>query len=68
MKYSNDCYYIEDGNALLHALKDLPPTFGETYIGSCIKHVLDQTVHTKNFVFSTNGYHPNSIKSHERVC
>ena len=63
MKYSNDCSYIEDGNALLRALKDLPPTFGETYL-----IVLDQTVHKKNFVFSTIGYRPNSIKSQERVC
>ena len=31
--------YIQDGNALFHALKNLPPTFGEI----CLK-VLDQMV------------------------
>ena len=28
ISYSNDCFYIEHGNALGHALKDLPPKFG----------------------------------------
>ena len=54
--------YIQDGNALFHALKNLPPTFGEI----CLK-VLDQMVAKTNFVFSTDSYHPDSIKSQERL-
>ena len=54
--------YIQDGNALFHALKNLPPTFGEI----CLK-VLDQIVAKTNFVFSTDSYHPDSIKSQERL-
>ena len=26
--YPKDTFHIEDGNALVHVLKDLPPTFG----------------------------------------
>ena len=54
--YPNDCFHIEDGNALIHILKDLPPTFGEI----CLM-ILDQ------IVFSTDSYHPDSIKSQERL-
>ena len=54
--------YIQDGNALFHALKNLSPTFGEI----CLK-VLDQMVAKTNFVFSTDSYHPDSIKSQERL-
>lgn len=56
-----DALFIQDGNALLHALKNLPPTFGEI----CLK-ILDQMVAKKNFVFSTDSYHEDSIKSQER--
>ena len=38
--------YIQDGNALFHALKNLPPTFGEI----CLK-VLDQMVAKTNLSF-----------------
>ena len=44
--YPNDCFYIEDSNALVHVLKDLPPTFGE----KCLM-VLDQMIHKKTFSF-----------------
>ena len=60
--YPTDALYIQDGNALFHALKNLPPTFGEI----CLQ-VLDQMVAKKNFIFSTDAYHPDSIKSQERL-
>ena len=28
VSYPNDAIFIQDGNALFHSLKDLPPTFG----------------------------------------
>ena len=62
VSYPNDSFYIEDSNALVHVLKDLASTFGEIYL-----MVLDQMVHKKYFVFSTDSYHPNSIKSQERL-
>ena len=40
----------------------LLPTFGEI----CLQ-VLDQMVAKKNFIFSTDSYHPDSIKSQERL-
>lgn len=55
--------YIQDGNALSHALKNLPPTFSAI----CFQ-VLDQMVAKKNFVFSTGSYHADSIKALERLC
>ena len=50
VSYSNDCFYIENGNTLGHVLKDLPPTFGQIYL-----LVLDQMVHKKVFVFSIDS-------------
>ena len=60
--YPTDSIYIQAGNALFHALKNLPPTFGEI----CLQ-VLDQMVAKKNFVFSTDSYHADSIKAQERL-
>lgn len=59
---SDKSLYIQDGNALFHALGQLPPTFGEI----CLK-ILDQMVAKKDFIFSTDCYHKNSIKSQERI-
>ncbi|EDO28304.1 predicted protein [Nematostella vectensis] len=59
---SEKCLYIQDGNALFHALTQLPPTFGEI----CLQ-MLDQRLAKKDFIFSTDSYHENSIKSHERI-
>ncbi|EDO31951.1 predicted protein [Nematostella vectensis] len=59
---SEKCLYIQDGNALFHALTQLPPTFGEI----CLQ-MLDQMVAKKDFIFSTDSYHENSIKSQERI-
>ncbi|KAK3700755.1 hypothetical protein QZH41_010937 [Actinostola sp. cb2023] len=54
--------FIQDGNALFHALTNLPPTFGAI----CLQ-VLDQMVAKTDFVFSTDSYHADSIKSQERL-
>ena len=61
--YPTDSFYIQEGNALFHALKNLPPTFGAI----CLK-VLDETVAKKNFVFSADSYHADSINAQERLC
>lgn len=60
--YPKDALYIQDGNALFHALTNLPPTFGTI----CLQ-VLDQMVAKKNFVFSTDSYHADSIKAQQRL-
>ena len=60
--YPTNSIYIQDGNALFHALKNLPPTFGEI----CLQ-VIDQMVVKKNFVFSTDSYHADSIKAQETL-
>ena len=48
--------------ALLHILTNLPPTSGEI----CLQ-VLDLTVAKKQFLFSTDNYHPQAIKAQERL-
>lgn len=58
----NKCMFIQDGNALFHALGNLPPTFGEIAL-----KILDQMVAKGDFIFSTDSYHENSIKSQERL-
>lgn len=57
-----DVFFIQDGNALFHALMDIPPTFGDI----CLK-VLDQMMAKKNFVFSTDSYHIDCIKAQETL-
>ena len=56
VSYPNDCFNIEDGHALVDVLKGLPPTFGEI----CLM-VLNRMVHKKNFVFSKDSNHPDSV-------
>ena len=60
-QYPKDSIWIQDGNTLFHTLTALPPTFGEI----CLK-VLDHMVIHKAFIFSTDNYLPDSIKSSER--
>ena len=60
--YPTDAMFIQDGNALFHTLKGLPPTFGEI----CLQ-ILDQMISRRNFIFSTDSYHIDSIKSQERL-
>ena len=51
-----------DGNALLYSLTNLAPTLG----GIC-KQILGVMVDKHDFVFSTDSYHKDSIKTHERI-
>ena len=60
--YPKDAIHIQDGNALFHALTNLPPTFGRIAL-----QILDQMASKKNFIFSTDSYHPDSIKAQERL-
>lgn len=62
LPYPKDALFIQDGMALLHTLANLPPTCGEI----CLQ-VLDQMVAKKHFLFSTDSYHPASIKAQERL-
>ena len=60
--YPKGAIHIEDGNALFHALTNLPPTFGMIAL-----QILDQMVSKKNFIFSTDSYQVDSIKALERL-
>lgn len=60
--YPQDALFIQDGMALLHTLSNLPPTCGDI----CLQ-VLDQMIAKKNFLFSTDCYHSESIKAQERL-
>ena len=51
VQYPSDSIFIQDGNALFHALVNLPATFE----GICMK-ILDQMVVKKNFICSTDSY------------
>ena len=62
VEYPNNAIYIQDGNALFHSLVSLPSTFGGIYL-----NILDQMVAKRNFIFSTDSYHPDSIKTQERL-
>lgn len=62
LPYPKDALFIQDGMALLHILTNLPPTCGEI----CLQ-ILDQMVAKKHFLFSTDSYHPGSIKAQERM-
>jgi hypothetical protein len=61
-RYPDDAIHIQDGNALFHTLTNLAPNFG----GICLQ-VLDHMVAKKNFIFSTDCYHTDSIKAQERL-
>ena len=54
--------YIEDGNARLHALKEIPDTFEQI----CLK-LLDQLPRNSDVLFSTDMYKDGSVKSQERL-
>ena len=60
--YPKDALVIQDGMALFHTLSNHSPTFGEL----CLQ-VLDQMVPKRHFLFSTDSYHPQSIKAQERL-
>ena len=56
----DETLFIEDGNAVAHALKGLPGTFKETFY-----KLADQLSWKKNCVFSTDMYVDGSVKSQE---
>ena len=60
--YPSDAFHVEDGNALVHVMNNLAPTFGEI----CIQ-ILDQMVNKRSFIFSIDSYKVNSIKAQERL-
>ncbi|XP_056463060.1 uncharacterized protein LOC130402990 [Gadus chalcogrammus] len=60
--YPKEAFYIQDGNALFHALMNLPPTFKRICLQS-----LDHMVAKNHFVFSTDSYHDDSVKAQERL-
>ena len=60
--YPQNAFHVEDGNALIHMLKNLPPTFGQI-----CQQIIDQMSSKSSFIFSTDSYMPNSIKAQERV-
>ena len=62
MPYHKDALFIQDGNALFHVMKNLPPTFGEI----CLQ-VLDQMPAKEHFVFATDSYQRDSLKAQERL-
>ena len=59
---SLDTFFIEDGNAVIHAQQGLPKTFKAT-----IFKVVDNLSTKPHLVFSTDSYHQNSVKSQERL-
>lgn len=58
---NSDTFYIEDGDALMYTLKDIPPNFKLISI-----KVLDLLQNKSNVILSTDMHFPDSIKSHER--
>ena len=60
--YPKDSMFIQDGNALFHTMTNLAPTFGGISL-----QLLDLMVPKRDFVFSTDSYHPGSIKTQERL-
>ena len=60
--FPRDAICIMDGNALFHSLTNLAPTMG----GIC-KQILRAMVDKHDFMFSTDSYHEDSIKTHERI-
>ena len=60
--YPKDALVIQDCTTLLHNLTHFPPTCGQI----CLQ-VHDQMVAKKHFLFSTDSYHPQSIKILKRL-
>ena len=61
MPYPTDALFIQDGNALFHAMTNLPPTFGDI----CL-HVLDQMIAKKTSSSPLILTIKDSIKAQER--
>ena len=48
-EYSNEVYLVRDGNAMLHGMVDVPPTFKRIAL-----QLLDTMINQKKFIFSTD--------------
>ena len=59
---SKSTLLIVDGNALFHSLTEVPETFGDI-----ATKIFQITPKANDFVFSTDMYRANSVKSQERV-
>ena len=62
LPYPEDALHIEDGNAMIYTLSNLPPTFGEVSL-----QILDRMISKHDFIFSTDSYHMYSVKGMERL-
>ena len=60
--YPKDSMFILDGNALFHTMTNLEPTFRGITLS-----LQDLMLNKHDFVFSTDSYHPRSIKIQERL-
>ena len=60
--YPKDSMFIQGGNALFHTMTNLAPTFRGITL-----QLLDLMLPKRDFVFSTDSYHPGSIKTQERL-
>ena len=56
--YPKDPMFIKDGNALFHTMPNLAPKFRRITL-----KLLDLMLPKRDFVFSTDSYHPGSIKT-----
>ena len=62
MAYPKDSMFIQGGNALFHTMTSLAPTFRGITL-----QLLDLMLPKRNFVFSTDSYHPELINTQERL-
>ena len=60
-QYPKGSMFIQDGNALFHTLNNL-----HLRLGTCLQ-ILGHMAAKQNFIFSTDSYHQDSIKSQELV-
>lgn len=62
LQYFKDALLIQDAMTLFHTFANFPPTFDEI-----CQRVLDHMVNEKYFLFSTDSYHPHSIKAQKSL-
>ena len=60
--YPKDSMFRQDGNTLFLTMTNLPPTFRGITL-----QLLDLMLPKHDVVFSTDSYHPGSIKTQERL-
>ena len=60
--YPKDPMFVRDGNVLFHTMTNLAPTFRGITL-----QLLDLMLPKCDFVFSTDAYHPRSIKTQETL-